>query len=124
MLNGYSWVRLDANYYRHPRIIAAGRDGRATHLASICWSFNADTDGHVPPDAVKRILQDAEVGRRSVDAVVDAGLWVPNGHGFVIHDYLDRQPSAEEKANERNRWKVSKQKQRSRNGDRRSDETE
>jgi hypothetical protein len=83
------WVRLDVDYFRNPKALVAGRDGRDLHLASICWVGAQLTDGLIPAEVVPSILQDAGVGRRAVDLAVAAGLWVPNGNAsFELHDFV------------------------------------
>lgn len=111
------WVRLDVEYFRHPRPRAAGRDGRDLHLASICWVAAQLTDGHIPADCVGVILSDAGVKRPAVDRAVAAGLWVPNGDGFDIRDYLDRNPSRDSVQHERDVWRTRQQRKRSRDED-------
>jgi len=94
------WVRLDVNYFGNPKIRAAGRDARDLHLASICFVGRYMTDGYIAPDVVEDIARDARVTRRvlvtAIGSVVDAGLWIPNGEGFELHDYLAMNPTRAE----------------------------
>ena len=89
---GARWIRLDVDYFGNPKTLSAGRNGRDLHLASICWVGRFLTDGHIPDDAVAAIGRDAGLSNTqtgvSIDRVVDAGLWIPNGHGFDLHDYV------------------------------------
>lgn len=84
---GANWVRLDSGYFRNPKVRAASREARYLHIAAICWCSDQSTNGHVPAAAVPMLLQDAEVKRSAVADAVNAGLWVPNGDGFVLHDF-------------------------------------
>jgi hypothetical protein len=84
---GANWVRLDSGYFRNPKVRAAGRDAMVLHLAAICWCGDQSTNGHVPAAAVSMVLYDAGSKRSAVDDAVSAGLWVPNGDGFVLHDF-------------------------------------
>ena len=99
------FVPLDVGYFRHPRSLAAGPEGRMLHLASLCWAKAHRTDGHVEPAAIPTLLLDAGARKSAVDALERAGLWVPNGSGFEISGYLDRNMSRAEIAeqSERNR---------------------
>lgn len=90
------WVRLDVNYFSHPKVLAAGRDGRDLHLAAICYSAHHRTDGHLAPEVMNTILLSAGVKQNAIDLAVAAGLLTPNGHGWVVHDFLDHQESREE----------------------------
>jgi hypothetical protein len=110
------WIRLDVDYFHHPRALAAGRDGRALHVASICWCASQLTDGHIPGDAVPSILADAGVNRRAVDSVTAAGLWVPTGGDFYVKDYLDRNPSRGDVEKGREQWKARQQRHRGADG--------
>jgi hypothetical protein len=86
---GPRWVKLDVDYFRNPKALAAGRNGRDLHLASICWVHAQLTDGEIPPTALSTILRDAGVPTSAVARVVAAGLWVPNGSGYHLHDYTE-----------------------------------
>jgi hypothetical protein len=90
------WVALDVDYFRNPKVRQAGAQGRALHLASICYSGAWRTDGAITPSALRQVLIDAEAPRRAVTLVVETGLWVPNGSGWMVHDYLEHQESREE----------------------------
>lgn len=100
------WIRLDVDYFQHPRAQVAGRDGRALHIASICWCASQLTDGHVPADAVGPLLAAAGVSPKAVDKVVAAGLWIPTGSDFYVKDFLERNQSRGQIEAERERWKL------------------
>lgn len=102
---GTRWVRLDVDYFLNPKATAAGRDGRALHLASICWSHAQLTNGHVPAAVVPVLLQVAGVPRSAIDQVLGAGLWVTNGVGFEIHDFVEMNGSRDDVERERERWR-------------------
>jgi hypothetical protein len=101
---GPRWVRLDVDYFRNPKAIAAGRDGRDLHLASICWVGGQLTDGEIPSNALPTILRDAGVRSSAVGRVVAAGLWVPNGDGFHLHDFVAMNGTRAEVESERARY--------------------
>ena len=90
---GQRWVRLDVDYFANPKALAAGRDGRDLHLASICWVGRYLTDGHIPTAAIADIAHAAGVDNRrrghGIERAVFAGLWVPNGDGFELHDFVE-----------------------------------
>ncbi len=103
---GSRWVRLDADYFRNPKALTAGADGRALHLASICWSgLNDNLDGFIPTSAVRALLADAEVSRRTVDRVLAAGLWVPDAGGYQLHDWRELNGSDSEAEVQRIKWR-------------------
>ena len=111
---GHRWVRLDVDYFQNPKTLAAGPGGRGLHLASICWSGRYLTDGHIPGAALPSLLGEAGVRRPAADRLVEAGLWVPNGDGFHIHDYTEMNSTRSEIESERISWRERQQRSRNR----------
>jgi hypothetical protein len=85
------WFKLDDNFHLHPKVHDAGN--AAVGLWVRCGTYSAQylTDGHVPAKVVREYGRSAEI-----KALVAARLWVPNGDGFVIPDYLEYNPSREQ----------------------------
>ena len=116
---GWRWIRLDVDYFRNPKTLAAGRDGRDLHLASICWVGGQLTDGLIPASAVSTIATEAGLTARQVgpaiERAVDARLWVPNGGtSFELHDYVEMNGSRSEVERERERWRAAQRRARAR----------
>lgn len=111
---GSRWVRLDVDYFDNPKVLAAGRDGRDLHLASICWVGRQLSDGVIPTQAVPSLVRDAGVRPSAIQLVVAAGLWTPNGgSSFDLHDYLEfGNPTRESVERERERWRDVKRRRR------------
>lgn len=91
------WVRLDTGFPRNHKLLAllGTRDGHRTALVYVCslaYSGEQGTDGFIPREAL------ALIHGRPVDAIrlVDVHLWLPEPGGWVIHDWMDYQPSTEE----------------------------
>ena len=85
------WFRLDDGFHNHPKVRSAGN--AATGLWVRCATYSAQymTDGHVAADTALGYGT-----RREIDRLVAAGLWLPNGTGFLIPDYLEYNHSAAE----------------------------
>jgi hypothetical protein len=89
-----SWAKLDDRFYGHPKVLAAvTRDVASIALHALALSYSADyeLDGRVP-----RQFAVQAVGERADDLagiLVDVGLWLENGEGWEIHDFLDYNPS-------------------------------
>lgn len=98
---GTRWIPLDVDYFRNPKALAAGRDGRALHVASICWSGAHLTDGMIPREVVPLLLGESGARASSVDRLVAVGLWLPCGDGYEIHDYLAHNDSRDRVEQER-----------------------
>lgn len=106
-----SWLRLDDGFADGPKIshLTDAQAWRWVRVLLYCARF--ETDGHVPEPVLKReglwrIRADL-VRFELLDDRVENGLWV--------HDFLDYNPSHEDKERERERWREYKRA--SRNGD-------
>jgi len=90
-----TWARLDDSFYTHPKIRKAWRTRASIGLHVMAISFAADhsTDGHVPPEFVEDQLPDPKEREAAVGVLLETGIWRENGNGYVIHDFLDFNPS-------------------------------
>jgi len=91
-----TWVKLDDAFATHPKIVPIGPHALALHIWGLCFSARHLTDGFVSiadlsgfPWVSKRSALIRDLGR-----LEDAGLWRAVEGGYVIHDYLDYNPSA------------------------------
>ncbi len=91
------WVKLDDGFFRNPKVLHVGRDAKALYLAGLCYSGSSLTDGFIPTNATRGLAVDIQIGspKKAIVQLVDAGLWVEVGDGFMIHDYLEFNQSAE-----------------------------
>lgn len=96
-----TWARIDDVFPDHPKVVELSDRAFRVHVAAICYAARHLTDGHIPKAAVPGLA----AGRKAaVTELVRSGLWDKNGNGgFVIHDYLDYNPSREEIEAERER---------------------
>lgn len=81
-----TWVRLDDNFPDHPKVLGLSDAAFRVEVAGICYAGRYLTDGWVPAPGTKRLA----------DELVKAGLWLPDGSGFQLHDFLDYQESRAE----------------------------
>ena len=93
-----TWIKLDTNLFRNPKILEAGKDGVMMYVAGLCYCGENLTDGHIPNKAIRIIGGDADVDDpdATAEVLVGVGLWERNGSGFTVHNYLEWQRSAEE----------------------------
>lgn len=89
------WVRLDDGFADHPKVENAGPLAGWLHVAALCYSARHLTDGRIPKSKARR-LTDIPTPAKHIDALLSAGLWHEDGDDYVIHDYLDYQPSRAE----------------------------
>jgi hypothetical protein len=95
------WARLDDQLIDHPKLFEAGellgKNGAglavALYVFGLMYSNKHLTDGELKLSIVKACKY-VENPAAVADALVKAGLWERNGHGFVIHDFGDFNPSA------------------------------
>lgn len=122
------WVRLDDSFATNPKVIEAGPLALAMQVAGLCYSNKHLTDGKIPRPAAATLLDFTGLGMHMwqgeiigggkdaewalvVDDLLDAGMWHEPDHdcpdcpqidrGYVIHDYLEFQPSREQVLAER-----------------------
>lgn len=141
------WVRIDDAFNDHPKFALAGPLGLAQWVAGLAYCNRNLTDGFIPRAVAKRLIDwdgvgwrmwHGDVGGAGEDAdglavsghLVDAGLWDECDGGYVVHDYHEYQPRADEvrakRAEARDRMAVARANRRSRdvraNFERTSDE--
>lgn len=89
-----SWFRCDDGLADHPKVMALGELRRpALGLWTMCGTYCSRhlTDGFVSRSVVL-MYADRDI-KKLTDALVKAGLFIPADGGWVLHDYLDWNPS-------------------------------
>ena len=86
-----TWFRVEDTFGNHPKVNRAGNAAVGLWVRCATYSAQHLTDGRIPPETVRGYGK-----AREIQALIDAGLWVENGSGFVIPDYLDYNPSRAE----------------------------
>ena len=91
-----AWIRLEDTFPEHTKIDAAGGDAAWLHVCGIGYCNRNRTDGFIPTERVHR-LSDRKNPMRLAERLVLCGLWEidPRG-GWLIHDYLDYNPTKAE----------------------------
>src|SRR5688500_18937789 len=100
------WLRLDDHYDDHPKIVEAGKDAAWLDLRGMLFCARHETDGFIRPAQLTRIGSDFSPKKRLalVERLVEVGRWVPaEDGGWVIHDFLQYNPSSEARSQERER---------------------
>lgn len=110
-----SWVKLDDQFFQHPRVVGLDKDAKLLYLASLTYCAAQLTDGIVPAGAVRLIAAMVDLDRSEtaacVTALLTAGLWLHNPAGnYQIHDYLDYNPSGTQVKHERTQTAKRQQK--------------
>lgn len=106
------WVKLMTNFYRHPKALAAGPDGRNLFIASVVWAGEYNTDGALPAYALSTWALDAGVpgdnAGQVADKLVEVRLWDRTPEGWQVHDWADWQTSAAERDEKQRRERERK----------------
>jgi 5-methylcytosine-specific restriction endonuclease McrA len=90
-----SWVRFDDASEGHPKFLRAGLAAEGLHKRACCYASKQLTDGFVPQVWVDQNTWDLKPAerRRIVAALVTERLFEPVEGGYMIHDFLDFNPS-------------------------------
>lgn len=105
------WAKISDDFFRHPRTVAAGRDARDLFLVSLAHCNEHLTDGFVASGYLRRLAADAEIdnAQESAQRLVDVGYWEECDGGWMVHDFLDYNPSRAEVLAEREKAAVRKE---------------
>lgn len=99
-----SWVKLDDAFFDNDKIVAVGRDARDLYLAGLCYCARSLTDGFIPEDRICRLALEASITdikeaiQRLTRVVRGAKwpLWETTQGGYVVHDYREYNPCADD----------------------------
>jgi hypothetical protein len=93
------WAKLDDQYPRHRKTLAAGVEGFVLDVSAICWSNNQGTDGFIPEYALAA-LYPLKAPEKVAARLVEVGRWDRDDvrGGWTIHDFHDYNPTAEQAA--------------------------
>lgn len=100
-----SWLKIDDEFAEHPKVDKLSDKAFRFHVAALCRCAKRLTDGRVSEKDVKilAIVVHAPTWKKYVNELVAAGLWIPQNHGWSIHDYLQYNPSSVRVREERER---------------------
>lgn len=86
-----TWVRLDDRFTDHPKVAGVSDAAFRLHVSGLCWSARNLTDGNIARAIIGRL--GVPNPAKKAAQLVDAGLWEATGDGWLIHDYLEFNPS-------------------------------
>jgi len=111
------WVKLDDQFYAHPKIVRVGPLGMALQVAGLCYCNQFETDGFIPLAKARTLLSwefqkaekdrlvsysiDIGSGMRGetvtsdfvIELLLHEGIWEEQPDGYLIHDYARYQKS-------------------------------
>lgn len=89
-----SFAQFHDGFYRNPKVRAAGPDAAWMWAASIGYANERLTDGFIPAVALHDLVAlDAKPRLKLAAKLVEVGLWEPCEGGWMIHDFLNWNPS-------------------------------
>jgi hypothetical protein len=97
------WVKLDDGFADHAKIDPLSHGAFRLHVAGLLWCGRTGSDGRITRDRPGRIMPGFKTA--FVDELVDAGIWHQNEHhcerceqpgddAYIVHDFLDYNPTA------------------------------
>lgn len=93
------WLKFDDAAPEHPKIACCTPDSFTLWVAGLAYCSRNLTDGFVPAAIVPRLwdFDDPITAQRAADHLVRLGIWHEHDdlNGYMVHDYLDHQSSAE-----------------------------
>lgn len=96
-----TWFRLDDSWLMHPRMRAAGKDGRSLFVAAGTYCAQQLTDGWIDKTVLPIIAAQAEVPAKLSTKLITVGVFEDHGDRIRVHDFLDYNPSREKVEAER-----------------------
>lgn len=107
------WSRFDDEYDSNPKMVTVGLAAQGLHARAVCYSRRHLTDGRVPSAwVVGQLASDPVLTAKQQRAVV--GLLVEHNafgavdSGYLVHDFLDFQPSREHVESQRKEDRLRK----------------
>jgi 5-methylcytosine-specific restriction endonuclease McrA len=91
-----AWLKVDDNAPHHKKMLAAGDVACWLWICGLAYCQRHMTDGLITPEAVPFL--GCKGWKASVSRLVSAGLWVEDQNGYRVHDFLQWNDSASERA--------------------------
>lgn len=91
-----AWVRLDDQFPDHPKVLGLSDQAFRLHVTALCYCSAQLTDGRVTALLTRRLTWFVTDSNAVTNELVTSGLWEQDGEDFIIHDYLEYNPSAKQ----------------------------
>lgn len=91
-----TWTKLDDNIYDNPKMVKAGEDAADLYVRALVYCNKHLTDGRIEAEVLGAITRKRNSAKLAAD-LVRVGAWEthPEG-GWMVHDFHDHNPTAEE----------------------------
>lgn len=104
------WFYVEDTFAFHPKTVAAGNSAVGLWTRAGAWAMQTLTDGAVPAAMANTLGS-----KKEISALVDTGLWIPEGKNFAFHQWAARQKSRVEVEESREQARIRQQRFRARN---------
>lgn len=93
------WLKIDDVFTEHPKVLSLSDAAFRVHVRALCYCVRLKTDGVV----AKAALRSLRGTPRLAGQLVVAGCWELHDEGWLVHDFLEYNPSREQLDAERER---------------------
>jgi len=83
-----AWARIEDSFPSHPRVVGLSDGAFRLYVTGVCYAAQHLTDGLVP----RAVVPDPALARE----LVVAGLWITSRQGWIVHDWHEWNPTADE----------------------------
>ena len=91
-----AWLKIDDRVRTHPKIAKAGPSAAWLWFCGICYCREHLSDGFIPHEVVSALALNLPSPSKHAAKLVDVRLWEPADGGYLVHDFLDWNPSKAE----------------------------
>lgn len=81
------WANFDDCYPDHPKVIGLSDAAFRLHTSGVIYCARYKTDGFIPKPQVSKLVP--AFRNATLNELTRADLWVTDGAGYYIHDYLE-----------------------------------
>jgi hypothetical protein len=89
------WVKLDDRFPSHRKVALLSDRAFRLHVSAICWCAENLTDGRIGDKELALVAHIRGI-KATAKELEKAGAWDRTDDGWVIHNYLDYNPSREQ----------------------------
>ncbi len=93
------WLKIDDVFTEHPKVLSLSDAAFRVHVHALCYCVRLKTDGVVTQAALRSLRGTPSLAKQ----LVDASCWELHDEGWLVHDFLEYNPSREQLEAERER---------------------
>lgn len=82
------WAQFDDHFHDSEAATVAGPEACGLHLWATCWSAAHLTDGRLPEQTAKRLIDSCEHGEEMVERLKNANLWASEDKDWRLLDFF------------------------------------